>query len=98
MDVEFACSDLDRLDYDPTYDHDQAREVVSSYRKRLQGIRCALDTRDLLALAAWRVAALDRDNADWFLVPLVRSTRLVVEIPEGNAGTYVRVVRIEMNT
>jgi proteic killer suppression protein len=95
MDVTFDDRDLDRLERDPSYDVGQPRGVVSAFRKRLQGLRCAADARDLLALASWQVAAIGGSDLNCLSVPLTSSARLVVQVAEAAGAEHVRIVRIE---
>ena len=96
MNVDFAARELDRLERDPVFDLDQSRDVVLAYRKRLQGIRSAVDGHDLAALASWRVVGLSGSSAGLVLVPLTNTTRMVIELPNGIGSQRVRIVRLEM--
>jgi proteic killer suppression protein len=96
MHIDFATGELDRLEHDPTFNGGLPREVVSAYRKRLQGIRSALDTRDLAALACWHVEVLDGARAGCLAIALAKGARLIVDLPHASAGQQVRVDSIEV--
>ena len=58
MEVEFADTDLDRLEVDPKFTGGFAPAIVRGFRKAMQVIRAAVDERDLHAMRGLRFEKL----------------------------------------
>ena len=96
MEVVFETSDLDRLERDPSCDLAQPREVVTAFRKRLQGLRSAASARDLFALASWHATILQGPGPSCVALPLTSRARLLVHLDEtAETAEHVRIVGIE---
>jgi len=94
MDVEFRDDDLDRLETDPEFTMNLSRELVKSFRRRMQSIRAATDERDLRAIRGNRFKRPKGDRAHQHSIRLDRQYRLVVELAKKSRPTIV-IVGIE---
>lgn len=94
MDVEFANNDLDRLEADPVFDMCLPPGVVKAYRKRLQGIRAAVDERDLFAIKSWRFKKLDGERYGEYQIRLNDQFRIILEIVQNDRGKTIRIVEV----
>jgi len=95
MDIEFNDDALDRLETDAGFTGGFRRDVVRSYRGRIQAIRDAVDERDLRALTSWRFKRLKGDRSHQHSIRLCGPWRLIVEIKEGRPKNVIMVVGIE---
>jgi toxin HigB-1 len=95
MDVEFADKDLDRLEVDPTFNGGHPKEVVKAYRKRMQVIRAASDTRPFYALKSLHFEKLLGDREHQRSMRLNKQWRLILELRDGERGPIAKVVGIE---
>ena len=95
MELEFADADLDRLETDPSFTMGLAPSLVKAYRKRLQGIRAALDERDIYASKSWRFERLKGKRQEQHSVRLNDQFRLVLKLVGANPKKRVRIVAIE---
>jgi proteic killer suppression protein len=94
MDVEFVTDDLDRLETDPGFSMGLPPAVVKAYRKRLQGIRAALDERDFYALKSLHFEKL-RSRPHQQSIRLNDQFRLIVELVAASPKKQVRIVGVE---
>ena len=95
MEVEFADNDLDRLDTDASFTMGLSSGLVTAYRKRLQGIKAAVDERDLREMRGWRLEKLKGKRQHQSSIQLNDQFRLVVEFLETSNGKRVRIVGVE---
>jgi proteic killer suppression protein len=95
MDVEFADKDLDRLEVDPTFNGDHSKAIVKAYRKRMQVIRAAADTRPFYAMKSLHFEKLAGDRAHQRSMRLNKGVRLIIELRDGERGPIARIVAIE---
>ena len=95
MEVEFADSDLDRLETDTGFDNGLPPEAVRAYRKRMQAIRAARDERDLYRFASWNFKKLKGEKANQHQIRLNDQWRMRVEIKKGNPGNVLVIVAVE---
>jgi proteic killer suppression protein len=97
MNVLFEQPELDRLETDGTFSMGLPPAVVKQYRKRLQFIRAAVDTRDLRAMSSWRLEKLKGKRQHQHSLRLNDQFRLVVEIQsDPNTGSQqVLIVAVE---
>lgn len=95
MDVQFAGDDLDRLETDPTFDMGLSQAIVKAYRKRLQGIRAAVDERDFYAMKSWRFEKLAGQRSHQRSIRLNDQFRVILELVEEGRNKSVLVVSVE---
>ncbi len=95
MEVEFADDDLDRLETDPRFTGGFAAAVVSSFRKRMQTIRSALDERDFYALKALHFEKLKGRRSHQYSMRLNDQWRLILEFKGKSPNKKVVAVAIE---
>jgi proteic killer suppression protein len=95
MEVRFAKDYLDQLETDPDYDAGLPREVVKSYRKKVQVIRAATDERDLYAMKSLHFEKLKGDRSHQRSIRLNQQWRLILEITEVAPSKIVVLVDIE---
>ncbi len=95
MDVEFSDEWLDRLETDPKYNANFAREVVRSFRKRMQVIRNAPDERTFYGLKSLHFEKLKGDRDHQRSMRLNDKWRLILEIRPAEPKNVVIVVDIE---
>ena len=95
MNTVFANDDLDRLETDPTFSMGLPPTVVTAYRKRMQVIRNAMDTRDLRAMQSWHFEKLKGKRRDQYSMRLNRQYRLVMELHAEADGQKVVIIAVE---
>lgn len=95
MEVEFANSDLDHLEIDPTFTAGLSRAVVRAFRKRMQTIRAAPDERTLYALKSLHFEKLKGKRSHQRSIRLTKKWRLVLELRKGGDKSVVVIVAIE---
>ena len=95
MDIEFAEEEYDRLETDASFDAGLSTALVKAYRKRLQGLRSALDERDLRAIKSWRFEKLKGDRQHQHSIRLNDQYRLIIELVEHADSKCIRIVGIE---
>lgn len=95
MDVEFANSDLDRLEVDPRFTMGFAQNVVRGYRKAMQAIRAASDERDLYALKRLRFEKLQGRRGHQHSVRLNDQWRLILELQASKQNKKVWIISVE---
>jgi proteic killer suppression protein len=95
MDVQFADDDLDRLETDPAFDMGLSSAIVKAYRRRMQGIRAAVDERDFYAMKSWHFEKLAGKRSHQRSIRLNDQYRLIVELVGRGRDTYVRIISVE---
>jgi toxin HigB-1 len=95
MDVQFASDDLDRLETDPTFEMGLSQAIVKAYRRRVQGIRAAVDERDFYAMKSWHFEKLAGARSHQRSIRLNDQYRLILELVEGDRGKHVYIILIE---
>lgn len=95
MDVEFDNSNLDRLDTDPHFNGGYAKEIVKAYRKRVQALRAASDTRPLYAMKSLHFEKLAGARSHQRSMRLNDQWRLILELRDGENGPIARIIDIE---
>ncbi|MGE0542633.1 MAG: type II toxin-antitoxin system RelE/ParE family toxin [Dehalococcoidia bacterium] len=95
MDVQFADDDLDRLETDPAFDMGLSSAIVKAYRRRMQGIRAAVDERDFYAMKSWHFEKLAGKRSHQRSIRLNDQYRLIVELVGRGQDTYVRIISVE---
>ena len=95
MDVEFADTNLDRLELDPDYNGGHGVEVVRAFRKRMQMIRAAPDERSFYAMKSLHFEKLKGKRDHQRSMRLNKQGRLILEIKPGAAGNVAVIVAIE---
>ncbi len=95
MEVQFADTDLARLETDANFTKGMSAALVSAYRRRLQGIRAAVDERDLRAMKSWRFEKLKGSRQHQHSVRLNDQFRLIVELLGTGRDKQVRIIAIE---
>jgi toxin HigB-1 len=94
MDVEFENDDLDRLEVDKSFNAGFAPEVVKGFRKAMQVIRAASDSRDLTAMRSLSFEKLKGDRAGQYSLRLNKQWRLIVRLKEAEGSKTVVVIEI----
>ena len=94
MEVEFEDDDLDRLEVERSFTGGYAPEVVKGFRKLMQRIRAAVDTRDLTAMRSLSFEKLKGDRAGQYSLRLNKQWRLIVRLKEIPGAKTVVVVEI----
>ncbi len=95
MDVEFADPKLDRLETDREYSAGFSRDIVRTYRKRMQMIRAATDERAFYELKSLHFEKLKGKRDHQRSMRLNAQWRLVLELRADESGKVVVVVSIE---
>lgn len=95
MDVSFADDDLDRLELDPAYTMDLASEIVKAYRKRLQQIRSATDSRDFYGLKSSHFEKLKGKRQHQHSMRLNKKYRLIIELEDSADRKRVKIMGVE---
>ena len=95
MEVVFNDHDLDTLETDSSYTKGYSEGIVKAYRKRLQGIRSAVDERDIYAMKSWHFEKLKGQRQHQHSIKLNDQFRLVLEIEESNREKRIRIMGIE---
>lgn len=93
MEVEFADTELDRLETDPRFTGGYAAAVVSAFRRRMQLIRSAPDERDFYALKALHFEKLKGKRSHQHSMRLNDQWRLILEF-KGKSPDKLVVVRL----
>ena len=95
MEVEFRDGDLDRMECDPHFAAGWPPNVVSSFRRKMQLIRAAVDERFVRNLKSLHFEKLKRPRDHQHSIRLNDQWRLIIEfIGEGKSKRVV-VVGIE---
>lgn len=94
MDVEFEDDDLDRLEIDPSFSAGFAPEVVRGFRKVMQLIRAAADSRDFAAMRSLNWEKLKGDRAGQYSLRLNKQWRLIVRMKSAEGSRTVVVIEI----
>lgn len=94
MRIEFADSDLERLEADGTFDRGMSGALVSVFRRRMQTLRAAVDERDLRALKSLHFERLKGKRKGQHSLRLRDQWRLVIELKGQKEEKRVRVVEI----
>ena len=95
MEVEFANTDMQRLEIDPAFDCGFEDDVVRAYRKRMQFIRSAVDERDIYAFRSVRFKKLKGNRSHQHSLRLNDQWRLIVEVRKGSPRNMLYIVAIE---
>src|SRR4051794_27798173 len=94
MDVEFAEPNLDRLEIDPHFNGGFGKDIVKAYRRRMQQIRAAADTRPFYALKSLHFEKLSGDREGQRSMRLNNQWRLILEINDGENGKTAKIIEI----
>lgn len=94
MEVEFEDADLDRLEIDPSFNAGFAPEVVKGFRKAMQVIRAAVDSRDIAAMRSLSWEKLKGDREGQYSLRLNKQWRLVVRLKAVEGSKTVVVIEI----
>ena len=95
MQVRFATKALDRLESDPTFDGGLPVDVVSTFRRRLQFIRSAVDERAFYAMKSLHFEKLKGDRSHQRSMRLNDQWRLVLTFEGEAPDKMVVIVSIE---
>lgn len=88
--MTFADEDLRRLERDPAFTAGFGRDVIRGFRKAMQAIRAAEDSRDLYR-GGLRAERLKGQRQDHHSIRLNSQWRLILEIEAKD----VKVIRVE---
>jgi proteic killer suppression protein len=94
MDVEFADPAYDRLEIDPHFNGGFAKEIVKLYRRRMQAIRAAADTRPFYSLKSLHFEKLSGDREGQRSMRLNDQWRLILEIKSAENGQTAKIIEI----
>lgn len=94
MEVDFEDESLRRLEADPGYDAGFGREVVKSFRRKMQVIRAARDERDFRALRSLNFEKLKGDREGQYSMRLNLQWRLILRFAQREGGKVVVIVSI----
>jgi proteic killer suppression protein len=94
MEVEFGDKDLDRLELDPHYKAGHSKEIVKAFRKRMQTIRAAIDTRPFYSMKSLHFEKLSGDREGQRSMRLNDQWRLILEIIDGENGPTAKIIKI----
>ena len=94
MEIEFRNADLDRLETDVDFDAGFGRDLVKSFRKRIQAIRAAVDERDLAAIRGNNFEKLKGKLAHQYSMRLNDQWRLILEIKTAKPKNIIIIVDI----
>lgn len=95
MEVVFDDDALDQLETDALVTKGYSQGVVKAYRKRLQGIRSAVDERDFYGMKSWRFEKLQGQRQHQHSIKLNDQFRLVLELEGSGRNKRVRIIGIE---
>lgn len=95
MEVPFFDADLDRLETNPSFEMKLPAALVKAYRRRLQGIRAAVDERDLRVMKSWHFEKLRGKREGQYSIRLNDQFRLTFELAGESPSKQVRIVAIE---
>ena len=95
MEVDFEDDDLDRLETDPRATAGHGQHVDRAFRKVLQAIRSAVDTRDIYAIRGLHFERLQGQRSHQHSLRLNKQWRLIVQIVGTTGGARVLVQAIE---
>jgi toxin HigB-1 len=95
MEVEFGERDLDRLEVDSTFNGGYSKEIVKAYRKLMQVIRAAADTRPFYALKSLHFEKLSGNRDHQRSMRLNKQWRLILELRDGEKGQIAKIVEID---
>jgi proteic killer suppression protein len=90
LEVEFDDDDLERLERDREFTAGFSVEIVRGFRKAMNAIRAAMDTRDLYR-GGLRTEKLKGDRQHQHSIRLNSQWRLIVQID----GSKIKIVEIE---
>lgn len=95
MEVVFDDDALDKLEVDVSFTAGFSQVLVRAYRKRLQGIRNAVDERDFYGMKSWHFEKLKGQRQHQCSMKLNDQFRLVLELEGSGRNKRVRIVGIE---
>ncbi len=95
MELAFRDKILDRLEVDPSFTGGYQPAIVKAFRKRIQGIRNAVDERDLYAMKSWHFERLKGNRQHQHSIRLNNQFRLILEVVMVNGTKRVDIVGIE---
>lgn len=95
MRVRFRHEELKRLYTDEKYSVGYPEVAIRGYRKYMQIIVNAVDTRDLQAIRSAHFERLKGDRSHQYSMRLNLQWRLVLEIEEDEAGKLIVIVEIQ---
>ncbi len=82
LEIVFADDDLDRLEVEKDFTAGHGREVVRGFRKAMQALRAAVDTRDLYR-GGVRMEKLKGSRQHQHSIRLNKQWRLILEVSDG---------------
>ena len=86
---------LARVEKDSGFDGGMPSGVVTSFRRRMQAIRAAVDERDLAAVRGNRFERLKGNRSHQYSIRLNDQFRLILELEGSGSGKTVVVVGVE---
>ena len=95
MEVSFKDVSLNHLEADPSFTGGYSQAVVKAFRKRLQGIRSAIDERDFYQMKSWHFEKLEGKRKHQRSIMLNDQFRLIVELKGSGKNKRVWIIGIE---
>lgn len=95
MEIEFENEDLDRLETDARFNAGYSAAIVTSYRKRIQMIRAALDERVFYSLKSLHFEKLQGSRVGQYSMRLNDQWRLIIKFKSKDGDKTVLVISIE---
>lgn len=95
MNFRFANLKLQRLNEEPGFKSSHSAAIVSAFRKRVQQIAAAVDTRDLAALHSLRFKPLQGDRSGEYSLRLNDQWRLIVKLEGEGVNKTIVIIDIE---
>lgn len=94
MDVDFEDESLRQLEADPDFNGGFGRDVVKSFRKKMQVIRAAVDERDFYAMKSLHFEKLKGDREGQHSMRLNSQWRLILRMQKHESGKLVVIISI----
>lgn len=95
MEVQFADEFHDRLETEPKFFGGFPYSLVTTYRKRLQQLRCVHDERDLYALRSLGFEKINGEANNRFSIRLKNPCYMVVEVHGSDREKTIKIIGIE---
>ena len=95
MEVSFRDESLNHLETDQSFTGGYSQAVVKAFRKRLQGIRSAIDERDFYQMKSWHFEKLKGKRQHQRSIMLNDQFRLILEFKGSDKNRRVWIIRIE---
>ncbi len=95
MDVRYEDSELERLEFEPSFKGRWSQAVVKAFRKRMQAIRAATDERVFYQMKSFHFERLRGARRHQHSMRLNNQFRLIVEYEGESPNKTIVVISIE---